>query len=348
MGTIDFADDSLAWRTATLNYAALNPNEHLAIAFWNVENLFDLEDDPQTNDEQYLPNGEYEWTNDKYFQKLRDLATIISELGVSGPPAVLGVCEVENRFVLEMLAAGIQDVAGTEWQYQVVHQDSRYNRGADVALLYNPTRFDSTQTSFEAFPVRPDPNDSSYYSRDVLGVTLYPMGANEPLGVYVNHWPSRRSEDPARIVAASVLKAALTEWQETHPESPVVIMGDLNDSPANVSVRETLGTQPDVSASHSLVELLYPYHAAGAGTHNYRGEWNLLDHLIVSGTALDETGLRVLQTSAEVYATWTLRQTEPAQYRGYPNRTYVGPRYLGGVSDHFPVRVAVAVAATER
>ena len=111
------------------------------IAFYNVENLFDYEDDPITFDDDRTPDGKDHWTQEIYEAKLANMAKVISEIGedVTGTsPAIIGVSEIENRRVLEDL---LNQEPLVKKDYGIVHFDSPDRRGIDVALLYQKKLF---------------------------------------------------------------------------------------------------------------------------------------------------------------------------------------------------------------
>lgn len=211
-----------------------------AVAFYNLENLFDPIDDPTNpRDDEFLPSGPYNWTEAKYQRKLTNMATVLSKLAREHTPygpAVIGVCEVENRKVLEDLAA--HDKV-KPMNLQVVHQDGPDWRGIDVALLYNPTLFKLDNYNCHTFPKLAErPN---FATRDQLLVsgTL----AGERVHYIVCHWPSRyggAASSYLREKAASLTQSIIDSVYQVEPNAKILIMGDLNDDPVDKSVREVL------------------------------------------------------------------------------------------------------------
>src|SRR5690554_1725651 len=111
------------------------------IAFYNVENLFDFEDDPLTWDNDWTPNGKNKWTKENYEDKLSKLAKVIADIGldVTGTvPDIIGLAEIENRRVLEDL---FSQPELAKHDYGIIHYDSPDRRGIDVAFIYKKDRF---------------------------------------------------------------------------------------------------------------------------------------------------------------------------------------------------------------
>lgn len=298
------------------------------IAFYNVENLFDLEDDPKVDDDDFLPKGKQKWTRERYQTKLKKLAEVIAKMHPEGKGAdLLGLCEVENRRVLEDL---IQTPPLDALNYGIVHRESNDSRGIDVALLYKKEAFEPTEDL-----LLPIPNKKT---RGVLQVTGKLWG--QQMHLFVNHFPSRREgkeeSESGRLQVAAVARRAIDAVFAQNPDANVIVMGDFNDEPQDKSIVEGLKSRPDKKLKAG--ELYNPFHnlaKAGKGTYNYRGEWNMLDQMLISKSLLDKKGLQF--EKADIFAPEWLKQQQPEKYRGNPDRTYVGERYLGGYSDHFPI-----------
>ncbi|WP_163707800.1 endonuclease/exonuclease/phosphatase family protein [Mangrovibacterium lignilyticum] len=300
---------------------------HLTVVSYNVENLFDTIDDPHTRDNEFLPEGDKKWTSERYEKKLNDIARVLTAINPDDLPEIIGLTEVENRQVLDDLVNTDAMVPG---DYQIVHQDSPDKRGIDVALLYRPVEFNFI--SFEAIPV-----DPGFATRDILHV--HGTFKKEDFHFFVNHWPSRigglEKSEPNRLVVAETLKAKVDEVLADDPDAHIVIIGDMNDEPQNKSLKEVLGAGiPD--SDLALVNLMMPLALEKKGTYNYRGNWNMLDNLVVSSNLLDKKGFQVSPATGYIFREAWMEYTNKEQEVS-PNRTYGGPNYYGGVSDHFPV-----------
>src|SRR5690554_6196763 len=216
------------------------------IAFYNVENLFDYEDDPLTFDEEFTPEGRNNWTKEIYEDKLSKLARVISDIGVDvtgTAPAIIGVAEIENRRVLEDLVN--EDLLVSQ-DYGIVHVDSPDRRGIDVALLYKKKLF--TPTNYKAHElILYDSQDQTkrIYTRDQLLVSG--MLDGEMVHLIVNHWPSRSGGEersrPNRLKAAELNKKIMDSLFSEDPYAKIITMGDFNDDPTSPSVKQVLQTK---------------------------------------------------------------------------------------------------------
>jgi len=313
-------------------------NRYLRLMFYNVENLFDTENDSLTRDEEFLPRGEKFWTKKKYYTKLEHIATTIVSVGGWDPPQIVGLCEVENRKVLDDLCkrTGLKNL-----NYRIIHKESPDKRGIDVALLYQKNAFKPlTYKALEVtFPFSPGST-----TRDILYVKGL-ANNNDTLHVFVNHWPSRwggqLESEQRRMQAAKVLKQEIDSIFKHQTFAKVVIMGDLNDYPNNKSLKNVLQAETDFDKLQ--IDKLYNLSAfieqtKNIGSHKYEGEWGILDQVIVSGALLKaDKGLKTSKENAYVFnANFLL--TDDEAYTGKKNyRTYLGYRYIGGYSDHLPV-----------
>jgi len=305
--------------------------QEYTVVSYNVENLFDTADDPKIPDEEFLPASEKKWDNEKYQKKLTDLARVISEVNPKEMPEVVGLIEVENRTVLEDLVnTGKLNGQG----YAIIHEESPDYRGIDVALIYRKGAFQ--EISHEVLPVV-FPDDPEFKTRDILHV----IGKmkNKTVHLFVNHWPSRIGGDektePKRVLAASVLKAKVDQILAVDAKARIIIMGDMNDEPVNKSLQVTLGAAGPDSGS-ILVNLMLPDDVAGKGTYFYSGAWNMLDNLVVSETVLKGKGMQVEGGKGNIFSNdWMIFTNKNGDKT--PNRSYVGNKYVSGVSDHFAV-----------
>lgn len=307
------------------------------IGFYNFENLFDTEDSPGTRDTEFTPEGSYRYTEEIYREKLGNLAHVVSQLGTELTPdgvAILGVCEIENRAVLEDFVRE-EAIAGRD--YQIVHCDSRDHRGIDVALLFQEKYFEVTGTRNIPLPTRIEKGETTF-SRDILLVVGNLDG--DPLAVLVNHWPSRRGGEkataPLRNAAAAINKRIVDSLSDQGVKC--IVLGDLNDDPVNESVRKILNAKPrDNIGAGEMYNPMYDFYKRGIGTTAYRDAWSLFDQVIVSHLLVGKhDGYRFYK--ARIFNEPFLTQ-KLGQFKGYPFRTYGGGTYLGGYSDHFPVYI---------
>ena len=297
--------------------------QEATVVFYNVENLFDTEDDSLKRDEEFLPQGVRGWTPSRLRTKYHQIYKVIVGIGQSWqPPALVALAEVENRRALEGL---LKRTPLHRQRYQIVHEESPDQRGIDVALLYDPAQFQ--YLTHRAIPV----DLSGRPTRDILYVRGILFGT-DTLHYFINHWPSRYGGTTAsaarRQQAAAVLRRQVDTLQQHCPDARVVVAGDFNDNPDDVSLLH-------VTEGGGLVNVSR-YEAPG--THKYQGAWSTFDQMIVSANLLASTSpLRVVDQRARCFRPDWLAE-EDAKHLGYqPRRTYVGYRYHGGFSDHWPV-----------
>ncbi|MDR1699359.1 MAG: endonuclease [Prevotellaceae bacterium] len=307
----------------------------MKIMFYNVENLFDPEDEPDKSDEEFTPKGTRYWSYPRYRQKLSNISKVIVALGGWEAPALIGLCEVENRKTMEDLT---QQAPLKRLGYQFIHQESPDERGIDVALLYQKEKY---QPVHEEFIEINFPQDPSRKTRDILYSSgVVPTG--DTLHVFVNHFPSRYGgelvSEPNRIFVASLLRRRVDSLLARNPQSLIVIMGDFNDHPDNRSIRDVLNAhevKPPFKNTE-LYNLFALYHAQGMGSYKFQGEWGALDQMIVSGALLTgEQRVSTTQDNARVFRADFLLETDNMGDK--PFRTYTGFRFNGGFSDHLPI-----------
>lgn len=313
------------------------------IGFYNVENLFDIYDDEEINDEEFLPDGGRNWTKDKYEEKLGNMARVISEVGTDISPdglAIMGTSEVENLSVLEDL---VKEEAIKDRNYEIVHYDSPDKRGIDCAMIYNPKYFKVTES--KPLPVILYKEDGSRkYTRDILFVKGEFDG--ETIYVLVNHWPSRSGGEkrsrPFRNAAAKVCKDTIDNILKVDPNAKFYIMGDLNDDPISPSVKKIMQgvNKPEKVTLKNLYNPMLDFFKKGHGTLAYRDAWSLFDQILMSKACLKgNTDGYFLHKTKVFKKSYMIQKT--GQYKGYPFRTFGGGEYQGGYSDHLPVYVVL-------
>lgn len=312
-----------------------------SIGFYNLENLFDTEDDPFINDEEFLPEGPKLWTPERYQYKLANMASVIGILGKDINPegvAILGVAEIENRKVLEDL---INQDAMADRDWAIVHYDSPDNRGVDVGMIYQPRFFSVLESRSINLPIIED-DGTRRNTRDILYVKGLLFG--DTTIIMVNHWPSRRGGEKAtrkfRMEGAAICKRVIDSVLAVSPDTRAVIMGDLNDDPVSPSVKKVLmaqGTREDVSRNGYFNPMLSKY-KSGEGSNAYRDAWSLFDQIILTGNTVKDPGEAWQYFRAEIHKTPDMLQ-RTGRFKGYPFRTFAGDQFLGGYSDHFPVVV---------
>ncbi|WP_291529790.1 endonuclease/exonuclease/phosphatase family protein [Bacteroides sp. UBA939] len=301
-----------------------------SVAFYNLENLFDTIHDANKDDYEFLPEGRYKWTAEKYEAKLKNMAKVLNEISrdrISEGAAVIGVVEVENSQVLADLV--IQPAISN---YKFIHYEGPDKRGIDCALLYDPEQF--TVTHSKLIPSVPFEGDTVHLTRGFLVVDG--LLAGERVCFIVNHWPSRGAEPPVRVHAANQVKALKDSLMREDKKLKLIVMGDLNDDPMDESL-QVLGARK-YPKQVKKGELYNPWWETlenkGVGTILYRGEWNLFDQIVISKPLLKaKKGLKYDHN--EVFIRDYLIQQD-GKYKGTLLRTHGGRTWLNGYSDHFP------------
>ena len=313
----------------------------IRIVFYNLENLYDPFNDSLTNDEEFTPEGAKHWNYGRYVQKLQYLSKTLLATGGWEPPEIIGVCEVENRNVLNKL---IYDTPLSVFHYRIIHHESPDPRGVDVALLYRPDKI--TPISDTVIPVVFKP-DSTAHTRDILYARVLVL-KKDTLHLFVNHWPSRfggyMQTVEKRSQAASILKKAVDSVQRADSLASIVIMGDLNDDPLDESIAQVL-LGGDVRQEAELVNLMTGNTITGyAGTLKHGETWHTFDQFIVSRSLATGAGtLEIPPSQALIFRASYLLVEDPNRFGSKLNRTYLGPRYLGGFSDHLPIFLDIRI-----
>lgn len=306
------------------------------VGFWNIENLYDTLDSPNTDDREFLPDAPKQWNTQRYQRKVAKMGEVIAALGRDLDPrgvVLLGLAEVENRNVVEDLC---RSAALKDRGYQVVHEDSPDRRGVDVALIHDPRRY----AVYAHKSYRLHMPDTAFRTRDQLLVSGVMDG--DTLHVIVAHWPSRRGGEkrsmPNRMAAGMLGRHIVDSLLAINRNARILYMGDLNDDPVNKSITIGLRATGDQALAQggTLFNPMYAPFKKGIGSLAWRDSWNLFDQIIVSPALLNGDGGRYRYYGARVFNEPYLRQDE-GNFAGYPKRTFVGDTYQDGYSDHFPV-----------
>ncbi len=310
------------------------------VAFYNLENVFDTINDPTKFDE-YSPMMELKTNRGAaYKQKISNMARVISEIGkdvTNNTPAILGVCEVENKNVLEDL---VNDSTLLKKNYGIVHYDSPDIRGIDVALLYQKSLFTPISTSSHTLKIYDDQDQKRIYTRDQLLVSG--KLEDDLIHIIVNHWPSRRGGEarsrPKRVAAAKLTKRLVDSLQVINPYAKVFIMGDLNDNPNNASVKSILKAKNE-KRKVGLKGIYNPFinfYKKGLGTTAYRDSWSLFDQIMITKPLAEKEYSSFRFYKAGIFnKRYLIHKT--GTYKGYPYRSWSDGGFSNGFSDHFPV-----------
>ena len=293
-------------------------DKELFSVFYNVENLFDTIDNPNTRDNEFLPKSEKKWDTYRYNYKLNQLDKVFSEIikkeNENRLPDIIGLCEVENKLVIDDL---LKTETFKNHTYKIIHKQSPDGRGIDCALLVDE-KFEVLNSDF----IKINNPIESRATRDIVFGKL--KFKNQIINVFVNHWPSRwggqEASNHKRVFVAEVLRKYIDN--NTLESDFNLIMGDFNDYPTNESLAEVL-------VKDDLVNLMSKSKVSGRGSYNYRGNWDWLDQIIVSQ---DDFKLISFGAFEEDFMMYTNKKGEV-----YPNRSFGGNNWYAGFSDHLPV-----------
>lgn len=294
------------------------PSDSLKVLFWNLENYYDWRNDSTSvSDADFSSRGARRWTRKRFYTKTNAIAKAILW---AGTPDVIGLAEVENAFVLRRL---LDATALRKLDYRIVHFDSPDPRGIDVALLYRSSRLEL----LEAKPCHVFNEDSTVMAtRDILQARFVTQNGAD-IAFLVNHHPSKYGgvavSGPRRQRTVRRLKD-LADSLQALGITQILAMGDMNDTPENPVYQQLEST---------LVNLAEPLYRQGEGTIKYDGAWELID-MFFATPSLPTGPMSILHIP--------FLTTRDATHAGTkPLRTYSGPRYLGGVSDHCPIMVRI-------
>jgi len=311
-------------------------------AFWNVENLFDTTDAALIQDEDFTPTGKNLWTEERLLEKLQNLSQVIHDIDHDGNLGILGLAEIENKAVLTRLN---QEFIGRGMK--IIHKESPDERGIDCAMLYDPRLLAAKQVNFIPIFLAGDEK-----TRDIVEVEFVfsKSSVTRSMYVYVNHWPSRwggqKETDPLRRAAARTLRTRIDQILLKDSQADILIMGDFNDYPDDPSLYEVLRAHEAGPSSYpgDLINTTWSLdNNPDAGTCMYRGQWTVLDQIIISSGMRDKSNFD-----------WTFDSTQPfmpdyliekdGKYAGWPFRMYRSGSYQGGYSDHLPVVCNITVS----
>ncbi len=309
------------------------------VIFYNVENLFDTTDDPATSDEEFTPQNNHHWTRQRFENKLKMIYKSLITAGEGQFPDLIGLAEVENRWVIEQLVSQTPLYKGS---YGIIHKESPDPRGIDVALLYRKDRI--KPVDYEFIQVS-DSGKEAFKSRDILHFTG--LLGKEKIHFFVNHWPSRSGgyieTMEKRNIAAAILRSSVDSLMKKDLQTNILIMGDFNATPDEKCFISTLKALPYPGNTNSLflINLSNLWTRYAEGTIRNAGQWEIFDQMICSRNLLTNKALRILPNEGGICNFNFLLEPDPGYLGKKPFRTYMGPVYHGGVSDHLPVKIYI-------
>ena len=331
-------------------------NEPVRIAFWNMENFFDPFVDSTKTYNAFTEDGMQHWTKSRFYKKRNNMYKAILAMSENRPLGIIGMCEVENEYVLRVL---FDQTPLKKHNYRFVHYEGPDKRGIDPAIVYSIDHFQLVESA--VFPYY-NPEDTSYHSRDILYAKFIakngpsalrqaqgPRGHADTIHIFVNHWPSRYSGEletvGSRSCSASLLRSKVDSICAAMPEgyqAKIIMMGDLNDCPTDPSVYDVLRARhPSEMEDGCLVNLFGKNDGLGfEGTLKHQADWQTFDQIIVTPAVVDDkNGLHYQEGSARIFHADFMLEDDETYHGKKLFRTYIGPRYFGGFSDHLPVYI---------
>ena len=310
------------------------------VAFYNTEKLYDTENDPKIDDNGFTPEGIMKWDKNRYNNKIKNIAAVIETIGGKDGPAIIGLSDVENQKVLKDL---VNASALRKRRYEIIHYDSPDPEGLDVALLYNPKVF--KPTAHTNLPIKF--SEKGFRSRDILQVKGNFL--NEPVTIFVNHWPEDRGSatlgGTRRREAAAELRRQIVAQQKADKNSKIIVLGDFAEEPKSALMEKVLKAtgRPNPAFQDELFNTFYLQYILGRGSFHTRNDNKMLDQILLSKSFIGGSGLQYVRGSATIHDPEFIKFTI-GKYKDTPRRTWSQTLYLGGYSDHFPVFIKLQKA----
>lgn len=333
----------LVFFASTTTTTEASAQHRFRVMEWNVENLFDTIPSSDRNDTEFTPEGKMKWNTPRYWSKLGKMSRVIAACGGDTPCALVALCEVENDSIMSHLVQRTM-LRRLGYKYLITHSNDP--RGVNVALLYQPFLFRPLLSESLRVPHLPG---KELPTRDILHVTGL-MTTGDTLDVYICHWPSRRggirTTGKYRMRAAERLKASIIQLKEERENLQVLVTGDLNSFYPERCIKHGLGCSVNYTNIHRdslyiLSHALSAYNGKINGTYLFQGEWNQLDHFIVNGGLLANKGNKLHCRPADCHIAFfpflVKEQKKEGRLSISINRTFAGPFYIGGYSDHLPL-----------
>jgi exonuclease III len=314
------------------------PEKTVLCMWWNTENLFDARNDPNTNDDDFTPEGSMHWTEKKLLLKQMRIRHVLTAIEAHPNyrkyPDILAFAEVENERVFQETLSPLQGI-----RYKTIYYESSDSRGIDVALAYNPQTLHKEASKAYNVPLE------GKSTRKII-VASFSAGKH-PFQVILNHWPSRSFDtqwsEPKRLSAAKVTRHILDSLVVRNPKADIIVMGDFNDEPDNLSLKEVLGSSQDAAmVKANSKKLLYNCWSGynGIGSFSYRNHWQHIDQILLSSGMLDNKGLFIQNDAFNCFSF-----SKMLDYSGkHPYATYEKRKYKGGYSDHLPLLLKARIA----
>jgi len=319
----------------SLIFAPARAQEDYRFVFYNVENLYDTFDDPNIDDDAFTPKGQNHWTSKRFNTKLLFIYKALMAASKGEFPDVISLAEVENSYVIEQL---ISKTPLANTPYGIVHKESPDLRGMDVAVLYRKDRIEPVD--YKHYKVSAT-GKYAFISRDILHFICQLNGSR--LHLFINHWPSRsggyNETKEKRNITSAILRGRIDSLLMQEPEARILIMGDFNATPKEQCITDILKAYPypGTQTSGSLVNISTIWLNQNKGTIWRGGQWEIFDQVICSSNLNGSGRLQIITSGTGICEASFLLEPDLKYLGKKPFRTYLGPVYHGGVSDHLPI-----------
>jgi hypothetical protein len=311
------------------------------LMLYNVENLFDIHDDPLKDDNEFLPEGPRHWNFSRYRKKINSLYQVIVAAGEWDPPSLVAFCEVENRLVLEDL---LNLTYLSKYDYGIIHEESPDQRGIDVCMIYRKDIVSIAEYQYWAPALN---GGEEFRSRKTLYARC--LIQSDIVHLIINHWPSRRggvlAGEDMRMRLSALIRAKIDSILiSDQGRSKIIVTGDFNCAPEDKTMAALLSSPGVRGVNTTLINLSTIQADKGMGTYRYMGSWEMPDQMIVSDYLISCTeGLCTDRSMVKIFKPDFLLYFNSMYPGKSPKPTYYGYRYTGGFSDHLPVLLDLKV-----
>jgi predicted extracellular nuclease len=313
-----------------------------AIYWWNVENLFDVHHSTQRPSylQSRIGKDLAGWDANLLDRKLTNLTSVIAQMNHHTGPDILGVCEIENEHVMNLLLARMN--AATGRPYALLHKDTKDQRGIDIAFVYDQNKYQPEGKLYSLEVMKRSA------TRDLVQAQLVTSSGNK-LVLVGNHWPSRTGgqmeSEPFRIMVAETLAYWVERIHQEIPDANIVLMGDFNDNPADRSITQYLMAsnhmaQVKAATNHRFYNLMHRFADAQRASYVYGAELNMLDQFMVSkslitrGRPFEVASVDILSFPGMTAG----RYNTPVRF-GLPKGNVAKNVNTSGFSDHLPIEL---------
>lgn len=315
-------------------------------AFWNLENLFDIEGSPRREEKvaRAIGSSIKGWTQALLDRKISQLSSIIRQMNGGHGPDMFGMAEVENEYVVNLLKDALAPLGRN---YKYIHHDTPDRRGIDVAFIYDD----------DLFEVPPGESVFSHTvmrrtaTRDILQVNFRTRRKNTFFVVMGNHWPSRSGGEEHSAGYRAIAGETLAYFHQRVLDiygatTPVLALGDFNDEPFNVSLVDyALAVREHKNVTYArnpvFLNLMWPLMGNAIGSLYFDNAPNLLDQILANRNLIKtDAALKAIPESAKVINFPEMiakgRYPKPIPFGGMGKKVN-----QNGYSDHFLVEATL-------